>query len=334
MKAARLLATAAFATAALLGAAALPARAADPVTFQLDWLPGGDKAAIYVCVRQGFCADEGIDARISSGRGSTDAVTKLATGASDIGVADIGALMAARAQEKVPVTAVLSIFNKGPHAFFFPKDSGVASVADVKGRKIATSPFTSSNVFLPLVLKDAGLSEADVTLVKADPGALGPMLMTGNVDGIIAWMTDVSRYEGQAKQAGKELTVIPWSAAGLDLYSASLIANDTFLKEKPEVAKRFVAAYRKSLDFIKANPEKAADDVVAEVDGLGSEDVLGTVNDTMPLIFNEVTEKDGLGVFEPGRLAETWRRVSEAQGLDPASLDVEMVVTRDFIPTN
>lgn len=314
--------------------AAAPARAADPVTFQLDWLPGGDKAAIYVCLEEGFCADAGLDVTLSSGRGSTDAVTKLATGASDIGIADIGALMAARAQENVPVTAVLSIFNKGPHAFYFPAEAGVTSVADVKGKNIATSPFTSSNVFLPLVLRDAGLSEADITLVKADPGALGPMLMTGNTDGIIAWMTDVSRYAGQAKEAGKELTVIPWSGAGLDLYSAALIANDTFLAEKPDVAKRFVAAYEKSLDFIKGNPEKAAEDVVARVDGLGSEDVLGTVNDTMPLIFNEVTEADGLGVFEPGRLAETWRRVSEAQGLDPASLDVETVVVRDFIPTN
>jgi NitT/TauT family transport system substrate-binding protein len=315
-------------------ATAMPVFAADPVTFQLDWLPGGDKAAIYVCVEEGFCADEGIEVTISSGRGSTDAVTKLATGSSDIGVADIGALMAARAQEQVPVTAVFSIFNKGPHAFYFPKESGVTTVADVKGRKIATSPFTSSNVFLPLVLKDVGLSEEDITLVKADPGALGPMLMTGNTDGIIAWMTDVTRYEGQAKEAGKELVVIPWSAAGLDLYSASLIANDDFLKENPDVVKRFVAAYRKSLEFIEANPDRAAEDVVAQVEGLGAEDVKGTVMDTMPLIFNEVTEKDGLGVFEPGRLAETWKRVSEAQGLNPASLDVETMVVRDFIPTN
>lgn len=317
---------------AALVAVALPAAAADPVTFQLDWLPGGDKSAIYVCIEQGFCEEAGLDVTIASGRGSSDAVTKLATGSSDIGVADIGALMAARAQENVPVTAVFSIFNKGPHAFYFPTDAGVTTVADVKGKKIATSPFTSSNVFLPLVLADAGLSEADITLVKADPGALGPMLMTGNVDGIIAWMTDLSRYNGQAAEAGKELVAIPWSAAGLDLYSASLIANDTFLAEKPDVAKRFVAAYAKSLEFVKANPDKAAESVVAMVDGLGSEDVKGSVMDTMPLIFNDVTDKDGLGVFEPGRLAETWKRVSTAQSLDPASLDVETVVNRAFQP--
>lgn len=322
------LAASAFALATL----SAPAIAADKVTFQLDWLPGGDKAPIYVCINQGFCADAGIDVTIAPGRGSTDAISRLSAGSSDIGVSDIGALMAAKAQEGVGVTAVLSIFNKGPHAFYTVKGAGFDSVADVKGKSIATSPFTSSNVFLPLVLKDAGVAEADVKVIKADPGALGPMLMTGQVDGIIAWMTDLTRYTNQGKDAGKEIQALPWSAAGLNLYSASLIANDGFLADRPDVAKRFIAAFRKSIQFAKDNPAQAAGSVTALVAELGPEDVQGSLNDALPLIFNDVTEKDGLGVFEPTRLAETWARVSAAQGLDPASYDVEKTVTRAFIP--
>ncbi|MFT3689691.1 ABC transporter substrate-binding protein [Paenirhodobacter sp.] len=311
-----------------------PALAADKVTYQLDWLPGGDKAPIYVCIAQGFCADAGIEVTIAPGRGSTDAISRLSAGSSDIGVSDIGALMAAKAREGVGITAVLSIFNKGPHAFYTVKGSGFDSVAEVKGKAIATSPFTSSNVFLPLVLKDAGVPEDEVKVIKADPGALGPMLMTGQVDGIIAWMTDLTRYTNQGKEAGKEIQALPWSTAGLNLYSASLIANDDFLANRPDVARRFVAAFRKSMQFAQDNPAEAARSVTALVAELGSEDVQGSLNDTLPLIFNEVTEKDGLGVFEPGRLAETWARVSAAQGIDPASYDAEKTVTRAFIPGN
>lgn len=320
------------ASALALATLTAPAFAADKVTFQLDWLPGGDKAPIYVCIAQGFCADAGLDVTIAPGRGSTDAISRLSAGASDIGVSDIGALMAAKAQEGVGVTAVLSIFNKGPHAFYTVKGTGFDAVAEVKGKSIATSPFTSSNVFLPLVLKDAGVAESEVKVIKADPGALGPMLMTGQVDGIIAWMTDLTRYTNQGKEAGKEIQALPWSAAGLNLYSASLIANDDFLAKRPDVAKRFVAAFRKSIQFAKDNPAKAAESVTSLVAELGSEDVQGSLNDTLPLIFNEVTEKDGLGVFEPARLAETWARVSAAQGIDPAGYDVEKTVTRAFIP--
>ncbi len=313
--------------------AAGTATAADKVVFQLDWLPGGDKAPIYVCVQEGFCSEAGIEVEIASGRGSTDAISRLAAASSDIGVSDIGALMAARANEGVKVTAVMSLFNKGPHAFYVAKGGSIASVADVKGKTIATSPFTSSNVYLPLVLKDAGIDMADIKLVKADPGALGPMLMTGNADGIIAWMTDLTRYSNQGKEAGKDIIALPWSSAGLELYSASLIASDDFLAKRPQVAARFVAAYRKSVEFARLNPQKAAAAVTAMVAELGAEDVEGSLKDALPLIFNEVTEKDGLGVFDKARLAETWRRVSQAQAIDPAKLDPETIVNRTFAVT-
>jgi NitT/TauT family transport system substrate-binding protein len=314
-----------------MAAVALPAQAADPVTYQLDWLPGGDKAPIYVCIHEGFCADAGLEVTIEPGRGSSEAITKLATGTSDIGSAGIEALMAARATEDVPVTAVMNIFNTGPHAFYTTADSGIATITDVSGKAVATSPFTSSNVFLPLVLGENGMSEADITLTKADPGALGPMLMTGQADAIIAWLTDVSRYTGQAEEAGKELVVLPWSEAGLELYSATLVASDRFLAERPEVAKRFVAAFKQSMEFAQANPEKAAAAVAAVVPELSAEDVTGSWLDASKLAFNDVTETYGLGALDAERLAATWARVAQAQGLDPSSLDPESIVDRSFM---
>lgn len=306
--------------------------AADKVTYQLDWLPGGDKSPIYVCIQEGFCADAGIEVAIEPGRGSSEAITKVATGSSDIGSAGLGALMAAKATEDVPVTAVMSIFNTGPHAFYTTADKGIATLTDVKGKKIATSPFTASNVYLPLVLADNGMAESEIELTKADPSALGPLLMTGQTDVIIAWLTDVSRYTGQATDAGKEIVVLPWSEAGLELYSASLVASDTFLSDRPDVAKRFIAAFKASIEFAEANPDKAGTAVSAMVPELSAEDVTGSWLDASKLVFNSVTEKDGLGVFEAERLAATWARVAAAQDLDPAALDPESIVDRSFLP--
>jgi NitT/TauT family transport system substrate-binding protein len=322
------------ASAALLASVALPAVAMDKVTFQLDWLPGGDKSAIYVCMHHGFCADAGIEITLEQGRGSSEAITKIATGTSEIGLAGIEALMAARANEDVPVTAVMNVFNTGPHAFYTTTESGITTLADVRGRSIATSPFTSSNVFLPLVLAENGMTEEDIVLTRSDPGALGPLLMTGQSDAIIAWLTDVSRYQGQAREAGKELVILPWADAGLELYSASVVASDTFLTERPEVAKRFVAAFKKSLEFAHADPQGAADAVAAIVPELSAEDVKGSWLDASKLAFNELTEKFGLGAFDADRLAATWVRVAAAQGLDVSALDPESIVDRSFLPVD
>lgn len=308
-----------------------PAFAADQVKFQLDWLPGGEKAPIFVCIERGFCADAGLEVTIEPGRGSSEALTKLATGTSDIGISGIGALMAARATENIAVTAVMSVFNKGPHAFFSVAGSGVQKFADVKGKSVATSPFTSSNIYLPLVLNDNGVAESDIKLIKTDPGALGPMLVTGQVDAIIAWVTDVSRYTGQAGDAGRELVVLPWSDAGLEMYSTSLIASDRFLAERPDVAKRFIAAFRQSMEYSRDNPADAAQAVADAVPELNAHDAEGSLSDAMSLMFNEVTETYGLGTFDPDLLAKTWQRVAAAQGLDASALDSEEFVNRDYM---
>ncbi len=325
---ARIAGAGAFALAAGLSSAS----AQDKVTYHLDWLPGGDKAPIYVCISQGFCKEAGLNVSISSGRGSTEAITKLGTGASDIGSAGMEALMAAKAREKVPVVAVMSIFNQGPHAFFTLKGNGVNAMKDVKGKRIATSPFTASNVFLPLILADMGMSEKDIRLTKADPGALGPMLMTGATDVIIAWMTDVSRYTNQAKAAKREIMVLPWSTQGLDLYSASLVASEKFLKERPDVARRFIAAFKKSMEFSKTNQAESVKAVTAIVPELKAADVEGQLKDMLVLMHNDVSARDGLGALEPKRLAETWRRTAASLKLDPKSLDPETIVNRSFMP--
>lgn len=306
-------------------------QAADLVTFQLDWLPSGEHAPIYVCAQQGFCADADIEVKIEPGRGSSEAITKMATGASDVGIVGLSALMAARANESVPVTAVVSYFNKGPHSFYSLTETGITSIADLEGKKVVTSPFTSSNVFLPLVLESAGLSEDSIELIKSDPGTLAPMVLTGAADVAIAWVTNVSVFDAQAEEAGKEFTNLPWSSAGLELYSSALSASDSFLTERSDVAKRFVAAFKKSVEFVNTNPEDAAAAVVEMVPEMDQDLMVAAIGDTFSLVFNEVTEADGFGVFLEEKLATTWQQVAKSQALDPASLDPETVVDRSFL---
>lgn len=305
--------------------------AAEKVTFQLDWLPGGDKAPIYVGIEKGFFKAEGLDVEISQGRGSTDAITKLATGRSDIGLADIGALLAARAESDVKVQAVMTVFSDAPHAFFTLEDSNYKTVADLKGKRVSSSPFTSSNLFLPLVLEINGVPADSVKLVKTDPGALNPMLINGATDAIIAWVTDIPKYQAQAKEAGKTLRVMPWYSAGLSIYSASVIASEEFLQKRPEAAKAFVRAYKKAVEFTWANPDESGaivHKVVPEVDAKVASDTIKSIES---LVYNEATTQDGLGALAPERLNKTWLVVAKAKELKADALNPELAVNRTLL---
>lgn len=308
------------------------AQATDRVTFQLDWLPGGDKAPVYVGIAQGFFAEQGLDVRISQGRGSTDAMTKLATGQADIGLSDITALMAAHAEGGIPVRGVYSIFSQPPHAFYVLEDSGIEQVSDVAGKRIATSPFTSSNLFLPLLLEMNGVDEQSINLIQSDPGTLSPMLLNGRTDVVISWVTDQERYADNALSAGVTLRVIPWHEAGLEAYSTTLIASDRFLEERPDVARRFIDAYEQAIEYTWAHPNEAAEAVNAVVPEVEVDMAARTIEAIRPLVFNTFSETHGLGAFEPSRLAATWQWTAEAQEMDVNLLDPESIIDRRFVP--
>ena len=306
--------------------------AADEVKFQLDWLPGGDKAPVYVGIKKGFFKDVDLDVTVASGRGSTDAISKLATGNADLGLSDLVALLMAKAQNDVPVSAIYSVFSKAPHAFFVPADSDINSVKDVAGKRIVTSPYTSSNVFLPLLLEVNDVDPNSIKLVKADAGALNPMLLSGNTDVVISWVTDTVIYQQQAKSAGKTLRVLPWYDAGLEFYSTSIIASDRFINKHPDVTKRFVAAYKKAIEYTWEHPEesgKIVHDMVPEVDASTATD---TINSIKSLVYNAISDQDGYGAFTKERLATTWKWTAKAQNIPIDIFDPESAVNRKFIP--
>lgn len=317
--------------AGLLGLT-LNAQAADKVRFQLDWLPGGDKAPIYVGLSKGIFEEAGLDVSVASGRGSTDAITKIASGNADVGLSDLVSLLMARAENDVPVSGVYSVFSQAPHAFFVPADSGIDSVADVAGKRLATSPFSSSNLFLPLLLDLNGVEEDSVKVLKADPGALNPMLLSGNTDVVISWITDSVLYQTQAQQAGVQLKELPWYDAGLEFYSTSVIAADRFLEERPDVARRFVAAYAKAIEYTWEHPQESGEIVHEMVPEVDAKTATNTILSIRPLVYNSVSEHDGMGAFSPERLATSWKWVSRAQEHEASGFDPETAITRAFMP--
>jgi len=318
----------------LLLAGQVPARAADKVTYVLDWLPSGEETFPYIALRQGLFAKEGLDVTIQIGRGSSDVITKLATGGAQFGSGGIGSLMAASAQNPagVPVKAVLSIFNTPPDAIFAIKGGPVTSIQSLKGLKLGTATFTSSNVLWPVVARSAGLDPASVTLVKTDPTALAPLLASGRVDALINWVTSGPGIESVVKQAGKEMVTFPWTAAGLSGYGLSLFASEKVIREQPELVARFTRAYAAAVQRSVEDCHLGAADLHAAVPDVELDTAEEECRTTIPLIRNAVSAQDGFGSYTPALLHETWDWTAKSLDLKPDALNPEQVVDRSFVP--
>lgn len=314
-----------------LGFAAVSAHAADKLTFQLDWLPGGDKAFVYAGVKEGFYAAEGLDVTIIPGRGSSDAITKVATGAADVAQGGLASLFMAAAESPVPVKAVLSVYSMQPDALFTVEGSSIKTLKDAVGKTVAMPTFSSSNALWPVVLKENGISPDAIKTLKVDPATMAPLLAQGKVDASINWTTTAPPFEDVLKQAGKKLHIIPWSQYGLDGYGLSVFVSEKLIKEKPDVAKRFTRATLKAIQFSVANPEKAAADLKSIVPETDVDVAAASFRASIPLIDNDIAKHDGMGAFEPKLLKATWVWVAKSMNYPLDKVDPEKVVDRSLL---
>ena len=314
-----------------LGLAA-PASAADKLTYMNDWLPGGDKAIPFYAKEKGFFAAENLDVTVQTARGSSEAITKIATGTADVGSGGLSALLLARAETAVPVTAILGIFTIQPDSIFTVDGSSIKSLADLSGKKIATATFTSSNVIWPLVLDAVHIPRDKVTLLKVDPGALAPMLASGQVDGTINWTTAAPPFVKALDSVGKKLKILPWSAAGFDGYGYSVFAADRLIKDRPDVLRRFVKAYLAAAKAALADPADVARSMKATFPEMDQALIAEQFATIVPLMDNDISHKEPLGTLDKALLARTWDWAAKAQGLPVDKLDPETAVNRSFMP--
>src|SRR5437867_12078148 len=94
-----------------------------PWTLILDFVPTGEYVPHYTALERGWYRDEGLDVKIVRGQGSADTVKRIAAGQGEVGIADISALIAARANTDVKVKAIALGYRRAPHGVFVRTDS-------------------------------------------------------------------------------------------------------------------------------------------------------------------------------------------------------------------
>lgn len=139
-------------------------------------------------------------------------------------------------------------------------NSGIASIADLKGKKIGVNVGSVSQFFLEYILKQNGMTDSDVTLVKMQQGDVPAALASNSIDAGVTWEPHLSK----AVQNGATLLVSSKETPGL-IVDILLLRSDV-MDANPDAAAGLVGAWYKAVDYWKANPDDA-DTIMAK--GLG-----------------------------------------------------------------
>jgi len=169
-----------------------------------------------------------------------------------------------------PNLRVILGVSEGLYRIVARRSAGIESVADLKGKAVATIPQTSSGYFLHRMLERAGLSFADIDARPIVPLAgMTEALRKGEVDAVVIW-------EPESENAAQVLGTDMIEFSGEGVYRELFNLNTTAEKLADPVTRakivRFVRAIIDASAELRADPARAKA-LVVEAGGFSPEDV-------------------------------------------------------------
>ena len=293
----------------------LPAAAQDThIKFQLDWRYEGPAALFLVPLAKGYFKDEKLNVTVDAGNGSGGTVTRVASGAYDMGFADMAALMEFQANNpSVPnkPVAVMMVYNNTPAAVLALKKSGIRTPADLNGKKLGAPVFDAGRKAWPIFAKANGVGNVNWTAM--DPTLRETMLVRGDIDAITGFsFTSLLNLEARGVKA-EDIVVLPYPNYGVKMYGNAVIVSEDFLKKNPEAVKGFLRAFTKGVKDVITDPKGAIATLKAR-DGIINEDLelrrLKLALDATVLTADAKAE--GFGEVRAPRLSLMASQVSDA----------------------
>jgi NitT/TauT family transport system substrate-binding protein len=189
----------------------------------------------------------------------TESKNAVVTKSVDFGLFGIAAATLGAAAGE-PVVVIASACNKGM-AIVAGKSSSIASIKDLKGKKVAIWPGSTQEVFILERLKMEGMSVKDITPVRVSFSEMHLALARGDVDAYVGAepAPGVSLSTGIGK-----IVEYPYSTPMGSLNMIFGTHRDT-LAQKPELVRVILGIHRRASDFAMANKAEMAAVAVAKL---------------------------------------------------------------------
>lgn len=219
------------------------------MVLQLRWLHQPQFVGYHMAKAKGFYADAGLDVEIRPGGKGISPVQEVLAGRSDFGVGNTEVLTSYASGE--PLLALACVFQHSPSVFLARRDSGILTVADMRGKRIMMFPgHQDAELFATLYYQ--GLHERQLI----------PIPTSVNVDDLIADRVDIfnaylSNEPFYLEERGIAVSIINPRNYGIDFYSDILFTTQAQEQANPTRVERFRAASLKGWRYALSHPDEA-----------------------------------------------------------------------------
>jgi NitT/TauT family transport system substrate-binding protein len=296
-----------------------------PVTrirLPMGYIPNVQFAPFYVGVEKGYFREYGIEIEFDYSF-ETDGVTLV--GADDLQFALVSGeqVLLARAQG-LPVVYVVAWWQDYPVGVAAKTEQGIRTPADLGGKRIGIPGlFGASYIGLRALLNEAGIEESEVTLDSIGFNQV-EALATDQEQAVVIY---ANNEPIQLEAQGYDVDVI-LVADYVQLASNGLITNESTMVNNPDLVRRMVQAFMKSLEDTIADPDGAFEICKNYVENLeqADQEVQRQVLDSSIQFW----QADQPGYSDP----RAWQNMQDIlldMGLISQALDLEEAYTNQFI---
>ena len=220
---------------------------------------------------KGFFEKYGLDISVSNFTSGKQCLNAVIGGAAEIATtAEAPTTAAAMANQPI---AFLARMEMSDLKTLVSSTSGIQTKADLKGKKIAFTAGTGSEVYTMALLKSVGLTKDDVSLVNLRPQDMLPALSAGSIDAYNTWEPHVSNGK---KAMGSKVAEIDTKGTYAETFN--IVVMKDYLAKNPELVNSFLQALIDAEAWMTAHPEEAIT-IVAKTVGMKREDLANIWSD-------------------------------------------------------
>ncbi|MGH7335395.1 MAG: ABC transporter substrate-binding protein [Candidatus Rokuibacteriota bacterium] len=250
------------ASCAALGLTAAGAGAQRP-TFNVGAVNNTGGLVVFVAVDKGFFAKHGLDAKVIVRNTGPEISKALDAGEIDFGAANVSNIPVAL-ERGLNVRAIVgyvgSSFAKPTDdkmlGIVAHPDSGINSIADLKGKKVGTTFGSINDMYLVEILRKHGVPESAVNRINSTPAAMVGLFDTGNVEAMAVWEPYLTRMLEKVK--GAKLLV---RGGDLVCFCAAAHGKPEAIYKNRDATQRYVNAMAEAARFVR--DPKNLDEVAA-----------------------------------------------------------------------
>ncbi len=237
-----------------------------------------------------------------------DVNTAMASGGLDVGL--VGSVPASTgiAQDLPYQVYIIHDIIGDNEALAVTGASGISSMADLPGKKIAV-PFGSTTHFSLLsALEQEGIDPNDLQILDMQPQDMLAAWTRGDIDGGFVWHPTLSKMmeaDGTLLITAKEL-----AESGVITADLGVVSKD-FASSYPDFLTSYVAAIDEAVTLYRDDPQ-AASEAISEEIGLSPEESLSVMDELVWLSAEEQASDKYLGTPEaPGAMSQVMKDSAE-----------------------